>query len=127
MLRKRRFCDNFVTNDRKTAMPHFSISGSFSLNPPSTPKFSVSWYKKAMSGGMILDDATIFGYSSASGNLLGGGEAGSEVVAGTSALMDMIQTAVDSSGTQGEIAQKMDALLSMMQTYFPQFANMQTV
>lgn len=66
--------------------------GSFSLNPPSIPHFSVDWYKKAMSGGMILKDATIFGQSG--GTLLGGGEAGDEAVVGVSSLRSMIQDAV---------------------------------
>lgn len=74
-------------------MPHFSIVGEFSLNPPSVPTLSVSWYKKAMSGGMILNGATIFGVDN-NGNLLGGGEAGSEAVVGTSSLMKMISDAV---------------------------------
>ena len=78
-------------------MPHFSISGSFSLNPPSVPHFSVDWYRKAMNNGMILNSPTIFG---ASGNhLLGGGEAGPEAVVGVSSLMDMIQKAVSSTQT----------------------------
>ncbi len=74
------------------ALPHFSISGNFSLNPPSIPHFSVSWYKKAMDGGMILNNPTIFGMMN--GKLLGGGEAGSETVVGTESLMDMIRRAV---------------------------------
>ena len=41
---------------------------------------------------MILDGATIFGTSG--GNLLGGGEAGREVVAGESHLVNLIQDAV---------------------------------
>lgn len=73
-------------------MPHFSISGSFSLNPPSIPKISVDWYKKAMNEPYILDDATIFG--AANGKLLGGGEAGSELVVGTNKLMSMMRDAV---------------------------------
>ena len=78
-------------------MPHFSISGSFSLNPPSVPDISVDWYKKAMNNGMILNSPTIFG---ASGNhLLGGGEAGPEAVVGVSSLMDMIQSAVGNMQT----------------------------
>ena len=80
----------------KLKMPHFSMSGSFSLNPPSIPKISVDWYKKAMNEPYILDDATIFG--SANGKLLGGGEAGSELVVGTDKLMGMIRQAVGVNG-----------------------------
>lgn len=58
----------------KIKLPHFSISGEFSLDPPSIPKFSVSWYAK----GGILKSPTIFGMNGNS--LLGGGEAGHEAV-----------------------------------------------
>lgn len=86
---------NFSWSLPKIKLPHFSITGSFSLNPPSIPHFSVDWYKKAMTGGMILKDATIFGQS---GNtLLGGGEAGDEAVVGVSSLRSMIQDAVRSA------------------------------
>ena len=82
----------------KIKMPHFSIQGSFSLNPPSVPRLNVDWYKKAMENGMILNSPTIFG---AAGNrLLGGGEAGPEAVVGTSALSAMIAEAV-ARGNQG--------------------------
>lgn len=86
---------NFSWSLPKIKLPNFSISGSFSLNPPSIPHFSVEWYKKAMSGGMILKDATIFGQSG--GTLLGGGEAGDEAVVGVSSLRSMIQDAVSSA------------------------------
>lgn len=76
-------------------LPHVSISGHFSLNPPSVPHFGISWYKKAMDGGMILDSPTIFG--AMNGKLLAGGEAGSETVVGTRSLMDMIQSAVQAT------------------------------
>lgn len=72
-------------------LPHFSINGSFSLNPPRVPRLSIDWYAKAMQNGMILDRPTIFG---ASGNsLLAGGEAGREIVVGANSLMGMIQKA----------------------------------
>lgn len=72
-------------------MPHFSISGSLSLNPPSVPHINVDWYKKAMNNPYMLNGATIFG--AMNGNLLGGGEAGSEMIVGTNKLMQMIAQA----------------------------------
>lgn len=84
---------NFSWSLPKLKMPHPKISGSFSLNPPSVPKFSIEWYKKAMNGGMILNGATIFGMDS-NGNFLGGGEAGSETIVGTASLLSMIRKAV---------------------------------
>ena len=38
-------------------LPHFSIDGEFSLNPPSIPHISVDWYKT----GAIFDGASIIG------------------------------------------------------------------
>ena len=83
---------NFSWSLPKIKLPHFNISGKFSLDPPSIPKFSVSWYAKAMEQPLMLNGATIFG--AMGGKLLGGGERGSEVVVGTEKLMDMISGAV---------------------------------
>jgi hypothetical protein len=58
----------------KIKLPHFSISGKFSLNPPSIPKFSVSWYKM----GGVFDNPTLFGYGN--GRLGGLGEDGAEAI-----------------------------------------------
>ena len=73
-------------------LPHFSISGSLSLNPPSVPHLSVDWYKKAMDDAYILNSPTIFG--TAGGKLLGGGEAGQEAVVGTDKLAEIVQGAL---------------------------------
>lgn len=86
----------------KLKLPHFSISGSFSLNPPSVPSLSVDWYKKAMDNGMILDSPTIFG--AMGGKLLGGGDAGAEAVVGVDSLRGMISDAVAAAaGIGGDI------------------------
>ena len=61
-------------------LPHFSVSGSFSLNPPSIPSIGVSWY----ANGAILKQPTIFGMNG--GNAMVGGEAGPEAIAPISEL-----------------------------------------
>lgn len=86
---------NFTWELPKIKLPHFSIEGEFSLNPPSIPHIGVEWYSKAMEGGAILRNPTIFG--AANGRLLGAGEAGPEVVVGASSLFGMIQRAVGST------------------------------
>ena len=92
---------NFSWSLPKLKMPHVSISGKFSLNPLSVPHFSISWYKKAMEDGMIMNGPTIFGMK---GNqLLAGGEAGSETIVGTNSLMGMIRDAVKSMVTDTTI------------------------
>ena len=58
----------------KIKLPKFSITGKFSLSPPSVPKLSVKWN----ADGAILNRPTIFGM--AGGALQGGGEAGKEAV-----------------------------------------------
>lgn len=88
---------NFNWSLPKLKLPHFSINGKFSLNPPSVPTLGVSWYKKAMDNGMILNSPTLFGFDPKTGKFLGGGEAGSETVVGTKSLMSMIAQTVSSS------------------------------
>lgn len=82
---------NFSWSLPKLKLPHISISGKFSINPPSVPKFGISWYKKAMDNAYLLNGATIFG--GMNGKLLGGGEAGSEMVVGKQYLTEMIRHA----------------------------------
>ena len=55
-------------------LPHLSISGKFSIKPPSVPKFGVKWYAH----GGVFDSPTLFNYGN---GMLGGlGEAGAEAV-----------------------------------------------
>ena len=96
---------NFHWELPKLKLPHFSITGKFSLDPPSIPKIGVEWYRKAMGDGMILDSPTIFG--AAGGRLLAGGEAGPEAVVGVDSLRTMIQEAV--AGQTAVLAQAIGA------------------
>lgn len=116
---------NFSWSLPKLKMPHLSISGKFSISPPSVPKFSISWYKKAMDDGMILDSPTVFGFNPKSGQYLGAGEAGSETVVGTNSLMRMIQGAV--SNVAGNDESLLADLIDLLQTYLPSCANTQLV
>lgn len=114
---------NFDWSLPNIRLPHFSVSGNFSLNPPQVPHFSIQWYKKAMNDAYMLNGATIFG---ARGNtLLGGGESGSEMIIGTNKLMDMIAQAkgetvitntfnIDAAGKDPqELAQEISFYLDM--------------
>ena len=83
---------NFSWKLPSLKLPHISISGGFSLNPPSVPHFSISWYKRAMGGAMLLDGATIFGMSG--GRMLGGGESGHEYIVGQNLLKRDIKSSV---------------------------------
>ena len=65
---------NFKWELPKIKLPHFKISGKFSLNPPSIPHFSVDWYAK----GGVFDAPTLFGYGN--GRIGGLGEAGAEAI-----------------------------------------------
>ena len=84
---------NFTWELPKIKLPHFKISGSFSLNPPSVPSFGVEWYKKAYDNPMILNSPTLFGF--ANGKFLGGGDGnGGEVIVGQKTLLNLFKSAV---------------------------------
>ena len=69
-------------------LPHFNISGEFSLVPPKVPHLSVDWFDRATKNPRILDGATIFG---ASGNkLLGGGETAREIIMSENYLKNLL-------------------------------------
>ena len=76
-------------------LPHFNISGEFSLVPPKVPHLSVDWFDRATKYPRILDGATIFG---ASGNkLLGGGETAREIIMSENYLKNLLTDGDNSS------------------------------
>ncbi len=81
-------------------LPHFKVQPSGweigDLLKGSIPKLGIDWYAKAMDDGMIMNKPTVFGVNS-KGQLMGGGESGSETVVGTQSLMNMINNAVNQS------------------------------
>ena len=94
------FFSNMKLKFPNISLPHFSIKPSGwqigDLLKGKIPSLGISWYSKAMNNPMIMNKPTIFGYDAGTGNLLGGGEAGSELVIGTNTLLNMIKSAVAS-------------------------------
>lgn len=83
-------------------LPHFSVKPKGweigDLLTGSIPSLGIEWYAKAMDNAMVLKDPTIFG--AAGGRLLGGGEAGNEVVAGEDHLIGLITAAVQQNNAE---------------------------
>lgn len=65
---------NFSWSLPSLRLPHVTISGGFSINPPSVPHFGVEWYAK----GGIMQTPTAFGVNGS--RLMVGGEAGAEAI-----------------------------------------------
>ena len=108
----------------KLKLPHFKMKGEFSLNPLSVPSISVDWYKKAMDSPMIMNSPTAFGINK-NGQIMAGGEAGSEVVSGTDTLMNMIASAVSAQNQALiEVLQKiLLAILNMDEDLYKKFSD----
>lgn len=92
-------------------LPHFSISGDFSLNPPSVPSLGVEWYKD----GAVLNNPTVFGINPGTGKAMVGGEAGAEAVAPIDVLQKYVAEAVAGQNQQllAVLVKILDAILSM--------------
>lgn len=123
-------------------LPHFTVKPSGwqigDLLKGKIPSLGISWYAKAMNNPMIMNKPTIFGYDAGTGNLLGGGEAGSELVVGTNTLLSMIKSAVasvlggtkmsievpalqnvraGSAGSDSGLSDKMDRLIELFKQF----------
>jgi len=86
----KRFFANCKLSLPHIKLPHFSISGSFSLNPPRVPRLSISWYKE----GGIMTDPTLFGFNGSS--LMAGGEAGPEAILPLKSFYTKLEAMLDS-------------------------------
>lgn len=82
---------NFEWKLPELKLPHFTIEGEFSLNPPKAPKFGIEWYKD----GGIMTEPTMFGFNPTTGKAMVGGEAGPEAVAPITTLQKYVAEAVD--------------------------------
>ena len=104
-------------------LPHFTVTGSFSLNPPSVPHLSLSWYKKAYDNPFMFDTPTVV-------SALGFGDGnGAEMVYGHDNLMRDIREAMsqvmpqqirlylDGDKLVGGTSERMDSSLGDMQQY----------
>jgi hypothetical protein len=102
-------------------MPHFKVKPDGwkigDLLKGKIPKLGIDWYAKAMDNPMIMDKPTIFGYNPATGSLMGGGEAGSEVVSGTATLLNLIQQVV--RGENNAMAQQLARITDLLIQFFP--------
>ena len=107
---------NFTWSLPHLKLPHISISGGFSLNPPSVPHFSIDWYRKAMNNPLT-------------GTAKGAGEAGDEVMIGKNTMLGMIQEAVSTeTGKAFEAVNRiLERIYRLLSEYFPELTTRQLI
>ena len=79
---------------------------------------AVEWFDKAMNTPLLMNSPTIFGYNSANGKFMAGGESGSEVVSGTETLLTMIKGAVAEQNSG--LVYYMQKIIDVLAAQFPQ-------
>lgn len=114
-------------------LPHFNVQwdssgvlGSLAekIGLPGLPKLDVDWYQKAMNDPLIMNRPTAFGINRA-GQIMAGGEAGSEVVSGTQTLMNMISAAVAENNSR--LYEVLNRLYDLLEANLPELAKRQII
>lgn len=120
---------NFNWSLPKLKLPHISITGSFSLLPPSVPKFGISWYKKAVDNPYMFTKPTLFDFDPITGTARGAGEADDEIMYGKTNLMNDIREAVSSeNGNMIETLNNvLERIFNILSEYIPELVNRQLV
>lgn len=120
---------NFTWSLPHLKLPHISISGGFSLNPPSVPHFSIDWYRKAMNNPLMFTRPTLFDINPLTGTAKGAGEAGDEVMIGKNTMLGMIQEAVSTeTGKAFEAVNRvLERIYRLLSEYFPELTTRQLV
>lgn len=111
-------CFDFDWHLPDLKLPHFSVSGEFSLNPLQIPSFGIDWY----ADGAILTQPTVFGMNPDTGAAMVGGEAGAEAVAPIAVLQEYVGDAVRSE--TGGMQSVLQSILVLLRDYFPQLLAM---
>ena len=94
---------NFDWHLPRLKLPHFSMTGRFSLNPPSIPRISVQWYKKAYENAVMFNRPTVV--PTAAGYKGFGDGHGAEIVMGLNKLKELTKASGDYNTTINIYAQ----------------------
>lgn len=117
------FFDKVELSFPNIKLPHFTVEPSGwnigDLLKGSIPTLGVEWYAEAQRSPIVMRRPTVFGVT-ASGKAQIGGEAGEEVVSGTSVLRGMIEASVERAlASREELLSEMTELL---ERYLPRIA-----